>query len=130
MKLKKIVILLILLLLTGCTVNYELELQENGIFKETITGTVTKKELDNDGRTDENIYSYNLNSRTPLIRNQGMYNKKIVDKNDYKEFIYTYTFNNNYDKSSIINTCYKNAIFSETKDLYYIDLSGDFNCLY
>lgn len=131
MKLNRILVLLILLLITtGCTVNYELQIEENGIFKETITGTVTNKELSNEERTDTNIYLYNLNSRTPLIRDQGTYIKDIVDKGDYKEFTFNYEFNNNYDKSNVINVCYEDVRFEETDDLYYIDLEGKFNCMY
>lgn len=129
MKTKRIFILLILLLLTGCTVNYKLDIKESGIFIETITGTVTEQELDNAGRTDVNEYLDNLENRTPLIEEQGEYNKRIIDKDGYKEFEFTYTFNNNYDKSSAINSCHENIRFDETDDLYYIDLSGKFYCL-
>jgi len=130
MRIKRIGILWIILLLTGCTVNYELELEDNGIFKETITGTVTNEELDNDNRTDLNIYSYNLNFRTPLINEEKTYNKSIIDKDEYKEYKYTYTFKNNYASSSAINMCYENSFFSETDEVYYINLSGKFDCLY
>lgn len=130
MKTKRIGILLILLLLTGCTVNYNLEITEGGTFNETITGTVTNEELNTEGRTDVNIYLDNLYTRTPLIRDEGEYNKSIVDKNGYKEFSFSYSFKENYDKSNVINVCYEKAIFSETDDLYYVDLSGKFKCLY
>lgn len=129
MKIKRIFILLMLLLLTGCTVDYKLDIKENGIFVETISGTVTEEELDNTGRTDLNAYLYNLNLRTPYIGEQGQYNKNIIDKDGYKEFTFNYTFNNNYDKSSAVNSCHENIRFDETDDLYYIDLSGDFYCL-
>lgn len=129
MKTKRICILLMLFLLTGCTVNYKLDIKDNGMFIETITGTVTEEELDNTGRTDVNEYLHNLEYRTPLLREQGEYNKNITDKDGYKEFEFTYTFNNNYNNSSAINSCHKNVRFDETDDLYYIDLSGNFYCL-
>lgn len=130
MKIKRIWIVMSLLLLTGCTVNYDLNINDNGIFIETITGTVTNEELDNEGRTDVNDYLYNMNYSTPLIRDEGTYNKDIVDRDGYKEFRYTYTFRNNYEDSSAVNNCYEDVTFEKNADLYYIKLGGKFSCLY
>ena len=98
---KKIYLILALLLLSGCSINYNLSISDDGIFKETITGTVADKELDNSNSTSENIYSYSFNNATPLINEEGTYNKNIIDKNKYKEFTYTYIYDNNYKSSNI-----------------------------
>ena len=111
---KKIYLILALLLLSGCSINYNLDIEDEGLFKETITGTVTNKELDDTNSTNVDIYSYSLNTATPLIDNKGQYKKEIIDKNKYKEFKYTYTFDNN----------------DESEDYYNIDLYGPFKCMY
>ena len=41
---KKIYLILALLLLSGCSINYNLSISDDGIFKETITGTVADKD--------------------------------------------------------------------------------------
>lgn len=127
---KKIYLILALLLLSGCSINYNLSISDDGIFKETITGTVADKELDNSNSTSENIYSYSFNNATPLINEKGTYNKNIIDKNKYKEFTYTYIYDNNYKSSNILNTCFSHMIYDESEDYYNIDLYGPFKCLY
>ncbi len=127
---KKRYLILMLLLLSGCTVNYNLDIEGNGIYKETITGTVTNEELDNNNSTDINDFSYNLNFATPLIRDEGEYAKEIIDKKGYKEFSYSYVFDNNYDKSNIINTCFSGVLLSDDDEFYYYDFYGPFKCLY
>lgn len=127
---KKIYLILALLLLSGCSINYNLDIEDDGLFKETITGTVTNKELDDTNSTNVDIYSYSLNTATPLIDNKGQYKKEIIDKNKYKEFKYTYTFDNNYKSSNILNTCFTYVLFDESEDYYNIDLYGPFKCMY
>ena len=127
---KKIYLILALLLLSGCSINYNLSISDDGIFKETITGTVADKELDNSNSNSENIYSYSFNNATPLINEEGTYNKNIIDKNKYKEFTYTYIYDNNYKSSNILNTCFSHMIYDESEDYYNIDLYGPFKCLY
>ncbi len=46
---KKILILLAILLLSGCSVNYNLEIDDIGIFEE-ITGNISKDEFDMPGQ--------------------------------------------------------------------------------
>ena len=127
---KKIYLILALLLLSGCSINYNLDIEDDGLFKEIITGTVTSKELDDTNSTNVDIYSYSLNTATPLIDNKGQYKKEITDKNKYKEFKYTYTFDNNYKSSNILNTCFTYVLFDESEDYYNIDLYGPFKCMY
>ena len=53
---KKIYLILALLLLSGCSINYNLDIEDDGLFKETITGTVTNKELDDTKITNHQIF--------------------------------------------------------------------------
>lgn len=127
---KKIYLVLILILLSGCTVNYNLDIEENGVYKETITGTVTNEELNNEGSTSINNFTYALESATPLIRDEGEYTKEVTDKGNYKKFNYYYVFNNNYSNSNVVNTCFSDSHFDEDDKFYYFDFYGPFNCLY
>lgn len=94
---KKIYLVLALLLLSGCSINYNLDIEDNGLFKETITGTVTNKELDDTNSTGVSIYSYSLNIATPLIDGKGEYKKELIDKKNIKNsntLIYLITITN------------------------------------
>ena len=129
MKIKRIILIITLLFLTGCSATYNLNISEEGI-KEVIEGTVTNNELDNTGHTDANVFVYNLESRTPLIRDEGSYSKNITNKDNYKKFTYTYSYDGNYDKSSALNICFDNPMFDESEEYYYVELKSPFNCLY
>ena len=59
---KKIIILLSLLLLTGCTVNYNLEINKDTL-NETITGTVTKEE----SSQDSNATGFTTRKKIPIL---------------------------------------------------------------
>ena len=64
---KKIIfLLLICLLLTGCTVNYNLDINDNN-FKETLTGNVLNTELNNNDNTDINMFTYLINGDQPAF---------------------------------------------------------------
>jgi len=126
---KYLILVLMLFVLTGCTANYNLYITNNGI-KEEIVGTVTNKELSNDeDYTDTNDLSYYMHVSTPLIGDEGEYTKEVTDTKDGKKFKYTYLFIGNYDKSTVLNTCFEKHLFKETEDYYYVELKGDFYCL-
>lgn len=65
---KKIIMLLSILLLTGCTVNYNLEIDDN-ILKEKITGTVTKEESKQNSKATDisTIYSIIMKNKNQFI---------------------------------------------------------------
>lgn len=75
----KIIILLSLLLLTGCTVNYNLEINKDTL-NETITGTVTKEESSQDSNATglSTIYSIINEEQKPI------YNKEDDDVHDVR----------------------------------------------
>ena len=131
---KKILFLILLcLLLTGCTINYNLEIEDNQ-FNETITGTVLNSEISHkDGQTDIGPYEYFLNTeQLPFTNNNNIYYEKTLNNtNDGVDYEYKYTFNeNNFINSRILNTCFNNYTFESKDDKYYISLSGDFKCAY
>ena len=68
----KIIILLSLLLLTGCTVNYNLEINKDTL-NETITGTVTKEESSQDSNATglSTIYSIINEEQKPIYNKES-----------------------------------------------------------
>lgn len=128
---KKIILILSLLVLSGCTINYNLDYTEEGMI-ETITGNVTKAESEvKDSDSGLNIY-YNLinEPQKVFIDSEELYNKNIIEnKKDY-EYNVTNKYNNNLDKSTIINYCFKEFNIEDEEDYYRIHLGGKFYCLY
>lgn len=130
-KIKIVVVFVVLLLLTGCTINYDLTINENSI-DEKISGSVNKSEYQlNDEDTSPNLFYTLINSDVPaLVVGDDLYKKDISELEDKLNYNYSYTYNNNFDKSRIINSCFENRIISETDKYYHIKLSGKFYCLY
>jgi len=84
-KMKKIILLSILcFLLTGCTINYNLKI-EDGYFIETIKGNVLTEEIKKDNTTsDENLFYKLLSSKQPALTTTDnlIYNKTISQNKD------------------------------------------------
>lgn len=128
---KKIIILLLPLLLTGCTINYDLTINKNSI-SERVTGSVEKEEYEiKDTDTSLNTFYVLINEDVnPVITEDDLYKKSITNTGAGIDYEYTYNYKNNYDKSRIINSCFENHLVSETDEYYKIELTGDFYCLY
>ena len=129
---KKIIVVLIsLLLLTGCTIDYNLVIDKDSI-KETITGTAYKEEYE--VREEDSglnlFYTYINDDINPLISGDGLYTKDINEIDNGINYKYDFIYKNNYDKSKIINSCIENSNVKETDTYYSIELSGEFYCLY
>lgn len=127
----KFLLLIPILLLTGCTINYNLEIDSSSI-TETITGTVTKEEIElKDKSTGVNIYrNYLYNDQKVFKDKDNLYKRSITEEDDIVKYNYSYTYRNNYKNSRIIDTCFDNSVVEETDEFYYISLTGNFNCLY
>lgn len=128
---KKGILLIFLLLLTGCTIDYNLEI-DNKKIREEITGTISKEEYEIKGNhTDMNIFYSIINyEQYPLLNNEDVYDKNIVKNDDEVEYSFKYTYNNNYDKSRLVNTCFEKVDFVETNEYYYANIGGEFYCQY
>lgn len=128
---KKLFLFASLFLLSGCTINYNLVIDKNQI-NENISGEVAKEEtFIKEGDTSLNIfYSMLYNDQKALLDGDDLYKKYINEENDNIKYNYSYTYKNNYDKSRLINTCFKDPIIKETDELYYIKLEGPFFCKY
>ena len=132
-KYKKIILFISCIILTGCTTNYNLEINmKDNIFNETIKETVLDSELTDD-ETDTNIYSFLLNGNNQAFYNASnyFYNQELNKENNLTNYTYTYTFNKeNYKDSNILNSCFDKVNITEEEDKYKIILSGNFSCNY
>lgn len=128
---KKGILFAFLLLLTGCTIDYNLEIDNNKI-KEEIVGTISSdeyeiKEIDTDVNIFYEIVNYEQKS---LLSGDDIYNKKIIKNDDGVDCNFKYTYKDNFGESRLLNTCFENVEFREDNEYYYASIGGDFYCLY
>ena len=131
---KKILLLTILCLtLTGCTVNYNLEIDDNE-FKETITGNVLNSEMINEEEaTDVNLFNSLINNEQQALNSypEEKYQKELNKLNESTNFTYTYTYNEHtINDSSLLNECFDNFSVKSEENQYKIMTYGDFYCKY
>lgn len=129
---KKIIMLLSILLLTGCTVNYNLEIDDN-ILKEKITGTVTKEESKQNSKATDisTIYSIINEEQKPIYNKEEIYQKSLKDNGNNIDYTFSYNYTmEDFINSTIINTCFENHEIEQLDNYYSIRLSGNFYCLY
>lgn len=128
---KKIILLIFLLLLTGCTIDYNLEIDKNKIIEE-MSGTILKEEYEiKETYTDINLFYQIVNyDQRVFLNDDKIYDKKIVENDDGVGYNFKYTYNENFDKSRLLNTCFEKVDFIETDEYYYADIGGDFYCQY
>lgn len=128
---KVFIILMSLVFLTGCTINYDLTINNDSI-NETISGTAKKEEYEiREEDSGLNLFNTYINDDVnPLISGDELYTKNIEEIQDGISYNYNFVYKNNYDKSKIINTCFENKKIKETSTYYSIELSGNFYCLY
>lgn len=134
---KYISILLILLLCTGCEVNYNLDIKNSNI-NENIEFTVTE--------SDYNTYnSAQAEKLTDTMYETFEKQHILVFTNDYntKHYVtskrtgnslkqnYSYTYDYlNFGKSYLINNCFEHYVVLNEDDYFYIKAYGGFNCYY
>lgn len=124
---KKILLLVVLLLMTGCTAEYELT-YVNDVFKEHVV--VTEPIVD-ENPMGLSISDINSNSHYIKIGDNNKYNYNLESRNgnhiltldfEYKDVKLT--------SSRFYNDCFKNRTFIERDNYYYIELEGDSVCEY
>lgn len=131
---KKTLLLTILcLLLTGCTINYNLEIDDNE-FRETITGNVLNSErINKEEQTDVNFFDSLIRDEQQATYNdQNSFYKKILNElNDSTDFEYTYTYNDyTINDSILLDKCFENYSVKTEDNKYKIMTYGNFNCKY
>ena len=127
---KRIILLLIFVfLLTGCSVNYNLDIKSD-VFTERIDADVLEKELTEDDKLSITSFS-NHDINAFFSSKNGYYLKKIEDNNGKYNITLSYDYDpNSFSDSNILNNCFNDAEFEETEDYYYLSAYGDFNCQY
>ena len=129
---KNKIIILLSLLLTGCTVNYNLEINKDTL-NETITGTVTKEESSQDSNATglSTIYSIINEEQKPIYNKEELYQKDLKESGNNINYTFKYNYNiEDFVNSTIINTCFENKEIEEIYNYYIIRLIGNFYCLY
>lgn len=124
-----IIILLTLIMPIECKASYNLEINDN-LFKESINYTFNPNDMSIEETLNiEDINHYDMpafyrdsyDSLNKSVTYRG--NKVNIDIN------YDYT-SDNFDNAYFLNLCFDNHIFDSESDYYYIELVGNFSCLY
>ena len=121
---KKIFLMIMLLLVTGCQVEYNLEFTDEKL-KETIKVIIDKNEENKISDLKNNEAYAIFNSTT-----EELYNKKF--KTDRKNFYatYDYTYNiNNFSQAFYLNQCFDAVSFVKSDNNYILTTSKGFNCM-
>lgn len=131
---KKIFLCILLCLcLTGCSINYNLEIDNNS-FKETITGDVLNEEIEiNDNQTDISMAYQLIKFDQPAtnISDDLLYNKVLTERENSTYYNYSFTYNEQTIKNSkILLECFEDFKFEIDDDYYYLMSIGDFYCNY
>lgn len=131
---KKILILLLLILLCGCTSSYNLEIS-NDSFKESINMYIDKSIIPTttqDGiELDDQVTPFLKNKYSAFFSNESaFYNKKVNELDDAYEVNMDYKYDEkNFKDANSLNSCFSNFIYESNKN-YYIHAYGEFLCLY
>lgn len=121
---KKYVLLLMVLFLSGCSADYSINIKDNKVSEKLYVNDISKDDL-----------SFNYLPINFEIDDSEYYNNKNDDVS-YYDMIFdsngmttSYDFNySNYSSSSILNLCYDRAIFTVDEYEMYISTSDEFLC--
>lgn len=135
---KKIVLFLSLLfLVSGCSINYNLEFSGEDILEE-IDFSLTESEYDEwnsnqSEKFEEDGYVY-FNSQQLLAFSDDYeeLHKRILNRNGNSYDVnYSYKYNyKNYNRSMVIDSCFSEYNILNKDDYYYVKLDGPFTCFH
>lgn len=132
---KKIIFLILILLVSGCTSNYNLEIS-NDSFKENINIKIDKDLIPTEStqeniELDDPITPFLEGKQSALFSNEKVYyKKKVTYYDDYVDVTMKYNYTSNkFKDSNSLNLCFDDFVF-EDDDTYYIHAYGTFYCLY
>lgn len=128
-RIKLLLIVFVMMFITGCEVNYNLEFTDNAL-EENIDIILSEKES-----TDENKekLQYSLEDEAYAISKQWAQNKYNIDvKEENNKYVgtlkYGYTVDN-FPYAHLINQCYDSFSFVKIEDGYSLTTSDIFKCL-
>ena len=120
---KYLTLIVICITLTGCTLQYNIELDKNSI-NEKIVLQIQNNKLDS--------ISFNKltsDSNSVYLNDNQYYNVKYDTQNNISKFTYTYKHDiNNYQNAKILNRCYRTNNVKKENNKITIDMKGIFNC--
>lgn len=122
---KKILFLLItIILLTGCTANYEIDITKNTI-NDKITIMTDSNNVNNANKATTDLFTQKLGE---WENGHDFYKRDLITTEDKTGYQYTYNFNfNEYDAMSQIRKCYKDFNFTYDNNIT-LSTSNEFLC--
>ena len=132
---KYFVVILLTLMLCGCTAEYNLDISNNS-FKENISVNINNSEIPEKSpypeiESDDLITPFLNNQYSALFSNEdALYDKKETYYDDYIDVKMKYKYTEEeFNDSNSLKLCFDNYEFLY-KDYYYINAYGTFYCLY
>lgn len=129
---KVLLVLLFMFLISGCSVNYEVEIGGKTL-KENMT-LIDNQSDNNEINELMNSYSnvFYYDNYNPYEKNQNQnytyYNKSIIDNGMGINLKHVFNYQN-YSGSAIVNNCFDDFFFGSSGDEYYLDTrKGKFTC--
>lgn len=125
--LKRILVLLLPLIITGCTANYNLTIEKNA-FKESVDIIFSKKSFPLKGI--ESVMAKKIPIRQDKYENR-FYENKL--KENEENYIINQTFSHGSETiadSSLITRCYVGDVINITSDRIKIKTNNQFQCIY
>lgn len=136
MKKNIFLIIISLLLLTGCTSEYTLEFSNNGI-KENVKIEIDNSDIPNKSsnmvsEVDDRITPFIEEEQYPFINDYNKkYNKKVTEIDSGKRIELSYKYSHTeFKNSQTYNTCFEDKSFVEERNGYILNLNGRFFCRY
>ncbi len=112
--------------ISGCDVEYDLTINNNGIFDESVTMSFLKSD------TDYNDVLAYKNSKIPVSRNVGdapFYNSRVLDNGKYFDLIYSYTYDSDdISNSYFISNCFNGFDIVNNDDSLVLSSGNRFGC--
>lgn len=131
---KIILIILCMLTLTGCSLEYDITFNEDSIsehIKTTFKGNIYKlaNEIEGDGFYLEKEI---VENQIPSLKDdQAFYKKEIIAKDTLStvNLTYDYTYDQ-FAESYFLDRCFEHVYVNNTEEYIYVSLYGQFNCFY
>lgn len=122
---KRIFLIALLFVITGCTVNYDLNIDSDYI-DEKVNINLLDDDFSDSAEVEEQL---NYKKRV-YNDNNFYYNSKVLATADGYEVTYSYKHDvNNYGQSSFVEKCYGQKTITTTDDLIKINTNPVFYCL-
>ena len=135
MKIKKIILLLLLFTLVGCTSEYNLKISDEKFEEKFITNIYPNdtKYLKVEGiEDDDKVSAFINNDQYPIYNNYDIiYDKEVTEKDGYQQVSLKYDYKpEEFKDSHVLNLCFEDVTYKNTDTYFSFNLKGDFYCLY